>query len=169
MNKIKLSKLIQNHIHIIGLITLVFIAFISTTYYASYKKKQIEAFQKTLGNIYLKKTIVTLAENLNPRYEDITIIVNDNETFEKIIKNIDLPESEINKVLEDVSKIKHLNRVYKNQKISIKIDRKTPNKILEFSIERSKTKKMLFTRNFSLDTFFMILFSDRSLKLKEDK
>ena len=42
MNKIKLSKLIQNHIHIIGLITLVFIAFISTTYYASYKKKQIE-------------------------------------------------------------------------------------------------------------------------------
>ncbi len=153
MNKIKLSKLIQNHIHIIGLITLVFIAFISTTYYASYKKKQIEAFQKTLGNIYLKKTIVTLAENLNPRYEDITIIVNDNETFEKIIKNIDLPESEINKVLEDVSKIKHLNRVYKNQKISIKIDRKTPNKILEFSIERSKTKKILFTRNFSLDTF----------------
>ena len=153
MNKIKLSKLIQNHIHIIGLITLVFIAFISTSYYASYKKKQIEAFQKTLGNIYLKKTIVTLAENLNPRYEDITIIVNDNETFEKIIKNIDLPESEINKVLEDVSKIKHLNRVYKNQKISIKIDRKTPNKILEFSIERSKTKKMLFTRNFSLDTF----------------
>ena len=153
MNKIKLSKLIQNHIHIIGLITLVFIAFISTTYYASYKKTQIEAFQKTLGNIYLKKTIVTLAENLNPRYEDITIIVNDNETFEKIIKNIDLPESEINKVLEDVSKIKHLNRVYKNQKISIKIDRKTPNKILEFSIERSKTKKMLFTRNFSLDTF----------------
>ncbi len=153
MNKIKLSKLIQNHIHIIGLITLVFIAFISTSYYASYKKTQIEAFKKTLGNIYLKKTIVTLAENLNPRYEDITIIVNDNETFEKIIKNIDLPESEINKVLEDVSKIKHLNRVYKNQKISIKIDRKTPNKILEFSIERSKTKKMLFTRNFSLDTF----------------
>ena len=115
MNKIKLSKLIQNHIHIIGLILLVFIAFLSTTYYSSYKKTQIEAFQKTIGNIYLRKTIISVAENLTPRYENINVIVKDSETFERIIRNIDIPEIEIKKVLEDISKIKSLNKVYKNQ------------------------------------------------------
>ena len=154
MNKIKLSKLIQNHIHIIGLILLVFIAFLSTTYYSSYKKTQIEAFQKTIGNIYLRKTIISVAENLTPRYENINVIVKDSETFERIIRNIDIPEIEIKKVLEDISKIKSLNKVYKNQKISFKIDRKKPVKIIEFSIDKSKTTKLLFTRNINLDKFF---------------
>ena len=115
MNKIKLSKLIQNNIHIIGLITIVFIAFLSTTYYTSYKNTQIEAFQKTLDNIYLKKTILSLSENLKPRYETINIFVRDNENFEKILKRIDVPEIEIRKVLNNVTKVKYLNKVYKNQ------------------------------------------------------
>ena len=153
MDKIKLSKLIQNHIHIIGLVLLVLIAFLSTTYYTSYKNSQIEALKKTLGNIYLKKTIISLSENLNPRYENINIEVNDTDSFEKILKNLNVPESEVRIVLKNINNFKSLNKLYKNQKISFKIDRKKPIKIMEFSIEKSKTKKIFFSRNINLDTF----------------
>ena len=102
MDKIKLTKLIQNHIHIIGLISLVLIAFLSTTYYSSYKNTQINAFKKTLNNIYLKKTIISLAENLNPRFEKINLKVNDTDTFEKILKKINIPESEVKIVLKSI-------------------------------------------------------------------
>jgi len=144
MDKIKLSKIIQNHIHIIGLVLLVLIAFLSTTYYTSYKKSQIEALKKTLNNIYLKKTIISLSENLNPRYENINIEVNDTDSFEKILKNLNVPESEVRIVLKNIDNFKSLNKLYKNQKISFKIDRKKPIKIMEFSIEKSKTKKIFF-------------------------
>jgi len=153
MDKIKLSKIIQNHIHIIGLVLLVLIAFLSTTYYTSYKKSQIEALKKTLNNIYLKKTIISLSENLNPRYENINIEVNDTDSFEKILKNLNVPESEVRIVLKNIDNFKSLNKLYKNQKISFKIDRKKPIKIMEFSIEKSKTKKIFFSRNINLDTF----------------
>jgi len=153
MEKTKLLKLIQNNIHFIGLVVLVIIAFLSTTYYSSYKKTQIQALKKTLGNIYLKKTIISLSENLKPRYEEITIEVKDSDTFEKILNKINMPESETKKVLTNISKFKSLNKVYKNQKISFKIDRKEPIKILEFSIEKSKTKKIAFLRDSSVDSF----------------
>ena len=165
MDKTKLSKLIQNHIHIIGLILLVLITFLSTTYYSSYKKSQIEAIQKTLGNIYLKKTVLSLSENLRPRYETINIEVRSNDTFEKILKRINVTENETNIVLNNISKLKSLNKVFKNQKISFKIDRRKPIKILEFSIENSKTKKLLFSRNINLDTFS---YKEVITKLKKD-
>ena len=36
---------------------------------------------------------------------------------------------------------KFVNRLFKGQKISFKVDRKNPVKILEFSVQTSKTKK----------------------------
>ena len=147
MDKIRVSKLIQNNIHFIGLVLLVIIAFLSTTYYSSYKKTQVEALKKILGNIYLKKTIITISENLKPRYEEISLEVKDSDTFEKILSKINVPESEIKKVLTNISKFKSLNKVYKNQKISFKIDRKDPVKILEFSIKTSKKKTKIFVRD----------------------
>ena len=77
----------------------------------------------------------------------------DSDTFEKILNKINMPESETKKVLTNISKFKSLNKVYKNQKISFKIDRKEPIKILEFSIEKSKTKKIAFLRDSSADSF----------------
>tara|TARA_Y100001970_G_scaffold198375_1_gene241347 strand:+ start:214 stop:1512 length:1299 start_codon:yes stop_codon:yes gene_type:complete len=153
MDKIRVSKLIQNNIHFIGLVVLVVIAFLSTTYYSSYKKTQVAALKKTLGNIYLKKTIISLSENLKPRYENIIIEVNDSDTFEKILRRINIPENEVAKILKNITKVKTLNNVYKNQKISFKIDRKEPIKVLEFSIEKSKKKRLLFSRNNNLDEF----------------
>ena len=156
MEKTKLLKLIQNNIHFIGLVVLVIIAFLSTTYYSSYKKTQIQALKKTLGNIYLKKTIISLSENLKPRYEEITIEVKDSDTFEKILNKINVPESEIKKVLTNISKLESLNKVYKNQKISFKIDRKEPiiNSLIFFEVI---PKLSIFFPELSSNNFPLIL------------
>ena len=82
MNKIKLTKLIQKHAQIIGLLLLVLFSIFSTNYYSSYKKNQIEALQKTLENIYLKKTTIFIIENLKPRFEIIDFKIETGDTFE---------------------------------------------------------------------------------------
>ncbi len=94
MIKKKLEKLILNHIHIIGLIFLILISIFSTNYYSVYKKNQIEALQKTLENIYLKKTTYLFIESLKPRFETINIKIRTGDTFDKILNEINIPKNE---------------------------------------------------------------------------
>ena len=153
MNKIKLTKLIHKHAQIIGLLLLVLFSIFSTNYYSSYKKNQIEELQKTLENIYLKKTTIFIIENLKPRFEIIDFKIETGDTFEKILNEINISKNEKKKVLNKISKFKFVNKLYKGQKISFKVDRKNPVKILEFSVQTSKTKKIHFSRNTKIDNF----------------
>jgi murein DD-endopeptidase MepM/ murein hydrolase activator NlpD len=153
MIKKKLEKLILNHIHIIGLIFLILISIFSTNYYSVYKKNQIEALQKTLENIYLKKTTYLFIESLKPRFETINIKIRTGDTFDKILNEINIPKNEKKKVLKKITKFKFVNNLYKDQKISFKIDKKNPAKILELSIQTSKTMSINFYRNTKIDKF----------------
>ncbi len=153
MNKIKLVKQIRNHIHLIGLIILLSASILAVNFYSTYKNNQIESIQKTLENIYLKKTAYSIIENLEPRYKTIDFKIENGDTFEKILNELDVPKNEKKKVLKKVSKFKFINNLYKNQKISFKVDRQNPVRILEFSVERSKTKTIKFTHNTKIDNF----------------
>ena len=153
MVKIKLDKLILNHIHILALILLILISIISTNYYSSYKKNQIAALENIIENIYLKKTTDLFINSLKPRFETINYIIGTGDTFEKILSEINVPKNEKIKVLKKVSKFKFINKLYKNQKISFKVDRKNPIKILGFSVQTSKTKTINFSRNTAIDDF----------------
>ena len=153
MNKIKLVKQIRNHIHLIGLIILLSASILAVNFYSTYKNNQIESIQKTLENIYLKKTAYSIIENLKPRYKTIDFKIENGDTFEKILNELDVPKNEKKKVLKKVSKFKFINNLYKNQKISFKVDKQNPVRILEFSIERSKTKTIKFTHNTKIDNF----------------
>jgi len=153
MIKIKLDKLILNHIHILALILLILISIFSTNYYSSYKKNQIEALENIIENIYLKKTTDSFINSLKPRFETINYIIGTGDTFEKILSEINVPKNEKKKVLKKISKFKFINKLYKNQKISFKVDRKKPVKILGFSVQTSKTKIIKFSRNTATDDF----------------
>ncbi len=153
MIKIKFDKLILNHIHILALILLILISIFSTNYYSSYKKNQIEALENIIENIYLKKTTDSFINSLKPRFETINYIIGTGDTFEKILREINVPINEKKKVLKKISKFKFINKLYKNQKISFKVDRKNPIKILEFSVQTSKTKTINFSRNTVIDDF----------------
>jgi len=153
MIKIKLDKLILNHIHILALILLILISIFSTNYYSSYKKNQIAALENIIENIYLKKTTDLFINSLKPRFETINYIIETGDTFEKILNEINVPKNEKIKILKKISKFKFVNKLYKNQKISFKVDRKNPIKILEFSVQTSKTKTINFYRNTAIDDF----------------
>jgi len=153
MIKIKLDKLILNHIHILALILLILISIFSTNYYSSYKKNQIAALENIIENIYLKKTTDLFINSLKPRFETINYIIETGDTFEKILNEINVPKNEKIKILKKISKFKFVNKLYKNQKISFKVDRKNPIKILWFSVQTSKTKTINFYRNTAIDDF----------------
>ena len=153
MIKIKLDKLILNHIHILALILLILISIFSTNYYSSYKKNQIAALENIIENIYLKKTTDLFINSLKPRFETINYIIETGDTFTKILNEINVPKNEKIKILKKISKFKFVNKLYKNQKISFKVDRKNPIKILGFSVQTSKTKTINFYRNTAIDDF----------------
>ena len=153
MIKIKLDKLILNHIHVLALILLILISIFSTNYYSSYKKNQIAALENIIENIYLKKTTDLFINSLKPRFETINYIIETGDTFEKILNEINIPKNEKIKILKKISKFKFVNKLYKNQKISFKVDRKNPIKIIGFSVQTSKTKTINFSRNTATDDF----------------
>ncbi len=132
---------------------MILISIFSTNYYSVYKKNQIEALQKTLENIYLKKTTYLFIESLKPRFETINIKIRTGDTFDKILNEINIPKNEKKKVLKKITKFKFVNNLYKDQKISFKIDKKNPAKILELSIQTSKTMSINFYRNTKIDKF----------------
>ena len=153
MFKSKIIKFINKHaLYLIG-IFLIVASVILTNYFSSYKKKQNFFLQKLIENTYLNKTSISIFEKLNPRYEVIEFKVQSGDTFEKLLNQLNITNIEKNKILKKVLKQKYANKLKKNQEIVFKIDKKKPYKVLKFSIEISKTKSILFTRNIQSDNF----------------
>ena len=147
MNKFKLRKLIQKYIQFISFLLLVLLIVLLISYNSFHKKNQTNLFEKTLENIYLKSTVNSIIKNLKPRFETINYKIQTGDTFEKVLNKINISKNEKKKILKKVLKLKLVNNLKKNHKISFKIDKKEPTKVLEFSIQTSKTKSIQFIRN----------------------
>ena len=153
MFKSKIIKFINKHIlYFIG-IFLIIASVILTNYFSSYKKKQSFFLQKLIENTYLNKTSISIFEKLNSRYETIKFKVQSGDTFEKLLNQLNITNIEKDKILKKVLKQKYANKLKKNQEIVFKIDKTKPYKVLNFSIEISKTKSIQFTRNIQSDNF----------------
>ena len=105
------QKIFKNYFHFIALILLVFISVLSTNYYQKYKKNQSLYLWNLADNIYLKKTLNSISENINSRYHNITINVEDGDTFENILKSLNLPKKEERKILKLSGKYKTLKKI----------------------------------------------------------
>ena len=153
MNKFKLRKIIQKFFQFISFLLLVLLIALLISYETFHKKNKIDLFEKTLENIYLKNTVNSIIKNLKPRFETINYRIQTGDTLAKVLNKINISKNEKKKILKKVLKLKLVNNLKKNHKISFKIDKKEPIKILEFSIQISKTKSILFIRNNISDEF----------------
>ena len=153
MNKIKLRKLIQKYFQFLSFLLLVSLIVLLISYDSFNKKNQTDLFEKTLENIYLKNTLNSIVKNLKPRFETINYTIQTGDTFEKILNNLNVSKNEKKKIIKKVLKLKLINNLKKNHKISFKVDKKEPTKVLEFSIQTSKTKSVQFIRNNISDEF----------------
>ncbi len=165
MNKKKISSLFRKYTNLIFLVSIISTGIIFNSFYSAYKKKENDAFQKLISNIYLKKTAIATLNSFNPRQENIKYVVKPGDNFEKILKNLDLPTNEIELIIKSFRLNKKKLRVYENQVIEFSIDRKKPVTTKKISIELTKSKNLIIARNLS-ENKFSFKEIERNLKKK---
>ena len=135
--------------------TLLILIFFSTIFisYFSYKKNLSDkAYYNFVDNVYFKKTLNHLFNNLEPKYKKIKHKIKSGETFDKILESYFIERSEIIKIKNSLKKKVDLNKLNTKQTIKFSLD-KTNNKIEEFTFQISNTQKIFLKRNFKEDSF----------------
>ena len=146
-------RIIKNNVYLILLIFLLFFTILITNFYSINKKNNQDNLLNFLDNFYLKKSLKLIVNNLTPKFSYLDFKVEAGDTFEKIIKQLNLPPNEKKIVINEISKFKFVNKLYSGQKISFKLNNSRPIKVEEISIEQSKTKIFVFNRKNEIDKF----------------
>tara|TARA_B100000965_G_scaffold330231_1_gene293910 strand:+ start:149 stop:1441 length:1293 start_codon:yes stop_codon:yes gene_type:complete len=162
MIKIFKNKLKKNF-EIFGLVILIIISVLSTSYFNHKKNLNNKTYNNFIENIYLKKTLSYLIENLEPKYKKIKHKIQSGETFDKILESYAIEQKEIVKIKDSLEKKVNLNKLNTKQIILFTLD-KTNNKIEEFTYQISNTQKIYLKRDIENDKF-----KDQILSIKLKK
>jgi len=162
MLKILLSKTKKN-LEIFGLLLLILFTAIITTYFNSTKKENLEIYNNFVDNIYFKKTLTHIVENLEPKYKKIKHKIKSGETFDKILENYLVQKKEILEIKKALKKKVNLNKLNTRQIIEFSLD-KTNNQISEFTFQISNKQKIFLVRDNSGNTF-----NDEIISIKLNK
>ncbi|WP_440653521.1 peptidoglycan DD-metalloendopeptidase family protein [Candidatus Pelagibacter sp. HIMB1542] len=154
---------IKKNIEIFGLILLIILTAISTSYFNSTKKENLEIYNNFTDNIYFKKTLTHIVENLEPKYKKIKHKIRSGETFDKILENYLIQKTEILIIKNALRKKVNLNKLNTKQIIEFSLD-KTTNQINEFTFQISNKQKIFLARDNSKNTF-----NDEIISIKLDK
>ena len=142
----KLKKKLRSNTEIIALGLLIITTVLSTTYYNFNKQKIFNNYKNIINNVYFKKTVSNIFENLEPKFKTITHKINEGETFDKILKNYNIKDEEILSVKKKLSKKIDLNKLNPNQKIQFTINQSN-NQLKEFIFQISNAEKIYLTKN----------------------
>ena len=135
------------------LILIALVGVIITTIYSANKTEQTNQIQASLDNIYLKKTIQEITKNLEPRYEIISYTSKSGDTYESIINNLNIKNTEKKILLNTILEEKDLKILRINQKFTFKIDNLYDQKVIKFNIETDRKNEILFTKLLGLEKF----------------
>ena len=147
-----LKNKIRKNIQIFGLIFLIALTIVSTSYFNFKKNNNIQAYNNFIDNVYFKKTLSHLVDNLEPKYKKIKHKIKSGETFDKILESYSIEKSEILKIKNSLKDKVNLNKLNTKQIIQFNLD-KTNNKISEFVYQTSNTQKIFLKRNIDNDKF----------------
>ena len=168
----KIQKLIKRNTEIAFLLLLIVITITSTTFYNNKKITIGENYKTTINNIYFKKTINHIFNNLSPRYKSINHKISKGETFDRILNNYSVPVDEINKIKNILNKDYNLNNLKTSLIIKFRIDESNNKKITTFLFPVSRTEKIQLNRNLEKDLFekkIIITNLNRKIIFKEGK
>jgi len=159
----KFKSSLLNNLKIFGLILLIIFTIVVATLINHQKKLSKNEHINIIDNIYFKKTLSEIVNNLEPRYKKYNHKIKSGETFDKILDSYSINKDEISAIKQSLSKKVNINKLNTNQKIHIILD-KTNNKIKEFVFQISNTEKIYLTKN-SED----LEFDEKILSVKLDK
>jgi len=143
---------IKKNFEIFALVSLIVLAAASTSYFNLKKKEAANTYLKIVNNIYFKKTLSHLIDNLDPKYKKIKHKIKLGETFDKILEYYSVDKQEVSKIKNSLQKKINLNKLNTKQVIQFSLDR-TNNKITEFYFQISNTQKIYLKRNIENDNF----------------
>ncbi|MDA8701690.1 peptidoglycan DD-metalloendopeptidase family protein [Candidatus Pelagibacter bacterium] len=146
------KKKILKNLEISSLVMLIIFTAISTTYFNNKNNNTSQAFENFINNIYLKKTLNEIINNLEPKFKKINHKIKSGETFDKILRKYLIEEEEILIVKKNLLKKVNLNKLNTKQSIQINLDQ-TNNKIKEFVFQISNTEKIYLKRNVNKNIF----------------
>tara|TARA_Y100000590_G_C15683828_1_gene1000836 strand:+ start:103 stop:1404 length:1302 start_codon:yes stop_codon:yes gene_type:complete len=153
MGKKMILKIINKFSYFIWLVALILVTITVTYFYNLNKRQQIDHLNRALKNIYLNNLVKKTVSGLKPRYINLEYIVKQGDTYESIINNLNVPNSEKKIFLNTISKNKNINVLRLNQKLFFKIDKQSNVKIINFTIEINKKKNILFERKENKEIF----------------
>ena len=150
LNKIK--TLIKKNTEIFALSVLVLITIISTNYYNYNKKKILSEYKNLISNIYLKKTVDNIFNNLEPKFKKIDHQISEGDTFVSVLRLYSVRDEEIKEIKKKVSSKVNLNKLKTGQKIQIIIDQKK-NIVKQFVFKISNTRKIILSKDITTNKF----------------
>ncbi len=161
--QIKVITFFLKNLKSIGLIFLIILTITAALY--SNQKENLSKNRNNdfINNIYFKKTLNEIVNNLEPRYKKYNHKIKSGETFDKILSEYSIDKEEIIAIKESLSKKFNINKLNTNQKIQIILD-KTNNKIKEFIFQISNTEKIYLSKNSD-----ELKFNEKILSIKLDK
>ena len=166
----KITKLFFKNLNIIGLIFLTILTIFITSYFIYQKKLDNQKYGMLINNIYFKKTLNEIVNNLEPKFKTYNHKIKSGETFDKILETYSIDKEEIIAVKKSLSKKINLNKLNTNQKIQINLDQ-TNNKIKSFILQISNTEKIYLSRkdqNTNFNQEIITLKLDKKIIYKEN-
>jgi len=175
MPKINLSKIrlkIFKNKELFFLILMFFFSITSTQIYNLNKKQINKNYISLINNTYFQKNLKHIFDGLQPRYKIIAHIVKQGETFDKILKEYQVPVSEIKKIKKNLNKKSNVDNLKTGQKINFTIDKLGKIKIVNFTFPISRTEKIELSRNLNSNIFIkkkIITYLNKDIIFKEGK
>ncbi len=134
-------------------LTLLMIVAVIAMNYHNYKKNVNETKIKSLiNNIYFKKTLSSLFNQLNPKFERVTHIVLKGQSLSNILEKYSVNKNELKLIQKSLIKKYKINNLKINDLLEFTVDRSN-SKIIELSYPVSKTKKIYLLRSKDFKTF----------------
>ena len=143
---------IKKNAEIFALFLLIFLTVIATSYYNSSKKRIYENYKTIINNVFLKKTLDHVFNNLEPKFKKITHKVSPGETFDQILKGYQINDKEISEIKKKLSKKIKLNKLKSTHKIQFVVDQSN-SLIKEFTFQISNKEKIFLSKNIGTNEF----------------
>ena len=158
-----LKNIIKKNFEIFGLAGLIIITALWTSYFNYKKNLEENTYHSFIDNVYFKKTLNHIVDNLDPKFKKVHHKIRSGETFDTILESYSIEKKEIIKIKNTLKKKTNLNKLNTKQIIKFSLD-KTDNKIKEFTFQVSNTQKIFLVRNNENDSF-----KEEILSIKLDK
>ena len=127
------------------LLILIILSASIVNFYEKFKFNQKQSLVNILENTYFQKTLRSFSRNLEPRYITLQHKINEGETFEKILNQINIDIAEQKQIIKFILQNKIKLNIIENKIIHFDIDNLNTQKIIKIAIPLNKKKDSIIT------------------------